>query len=124
MNGRSVRRGSEMHFDIVDTESVYGRLLDAPDAEAREAIFREEMVQPFQGLVRVFGGDGMAVFARWGMAPDQFVGDEGEEMAALVEALAEADAWTRAEEALRKHTIENKSRRICTLTGRVCIDPV
>jgi len=89
-----------MHFEIVDTESAYGRLLDAPDAEAREAIFREELVEPFMGLVKVFGGDGMAVFAQWGMTLDQFAGDEREEMAALVEALAEADAWTRAQGAL------------------------
>jgi hypothetical protein len=30
----------------------------------------------------------------------------------------------RSRKPLNKHTIENKSRRICTLTGRVCIDPV
>jgi hypothetical protein len=45
-----------MHFDVVDTESAYGRLLDAPDAEARETIFREELVEPFIGLVKRFGG--------------------------------------------------------------------
>ena len=89
-----------MQFDIVDTESAYRRLLKAPDAAAREAIFREGLVEPFMGLVKVFGGDGMAVFAQWGMTPDQFAGDQREEMAALVEALAEADAWARAEEAL------------------------
>ena len=91
-----------MHFEIVDTESAYRRLLDAPDAAVRETIFREELVEPFMGLVKVFGGDGMAVFAQWGMTPDQFAGEGRDEMAALIEALAEADAWARTEEALDK----------------------
>jgi uncharacterized protein YjaZ len=91
-----------MHFQIVDTESAYRRLLDAPDAAAREAIFREELIEPFMGLVRIFGGDEMAVFAQWGMAPDQFAGESRDEMAALIDALAEAEAWTRAEEALNE----------------------
>lgn len=89
-----------MHFEIVDTESAYRRLLEAPDAATREEIFRRELVEPFTGLVEIFGGDGMAVFAQWGMTPDQFAGDEGEEMVALIDALVEADGWARAEQAL------------------------
>jgi uncharacterized protein YjaZ len=89
-----------MRFDVVGTQSAYRRLLDAPDAEARETIFREELVTPFMGLVQIFGGDGLAVFAQWGMTPDQFAGHGRDEMAALIEALAEADAWTRAERGL------------------------
>jgi ABC-type nitrate/sulfonate/bicarbonate transport system substrate-binding protein len=52
------------------------------------------------GLVEIFGGDGMAVFAQCRMTPDQFAGEGREEIAALVAALAEADGWARAEQAL------------------------
>ena len=59
-----------MQFTIVDTEAAYRRLLAAPDA-AREAIFRAELVAPFEGLVRAFGGgDGLAMFRAWKLAPD------------------------------------------------------
>jgi hypothetical protein len=89
-----------MHFEVVDTESAYRRLLGAPDAAAQEAIFRRELVEPFTGPAELFGGDEMAVFAQWGMTPDQFAGGSGDEMATLIGALAEARAWERAEQAL------------------------
>jgi uncharacterized protein YjaZ len=89
-----------VHFQIVDTESAYRRLLNTPDVVAREAIFRQELVEPFGGLARFFGGDAPAVFAQWGMTPDQFAAGEREQTAALIEALAAADAWRRAAQAL------------------------
>jgi uncharacterized protein YjaZ len=61
-----------MNFQIVDTESAYRHLLDAPDAAIREAIFRQKLIEPFIGLVQFFGGDGPATFAQWGMKPEQF----------------------------------------------------
>ena len=89
-----------MDFHIVDTEAAYRRLLVAPDAAAREAIFRQELVEPFMGLVQFFGGDGLAAFAQWNMTPEQFAEDKRDEMAALIEALAAAGAWDRAVQAL------------------------
>jgi uncharacterized protein YjaZ len=91
-----------LHFQIVDTESAYRRLLTAPDAAAREAIFSRALIEPFDGLVQFFGGDGPAVFAQWGMQPEQFARDRREEMAALIDALAAAHAWDRAVQALEK----------------------
>lgn len=89
-----------MDFQIVDTETAYRRLLNAPDAATREAIFRQELIEPFNGLVQFFGGDGPAAFAQWGMRPDQFAEDTREQMAALIDALAAANAWNRAVQAL------------------------
>ena len=89
-----------MNFHVVDTESAYRRLLDAPDAATREAIFRHELVEPFIGLARFFGGDGSAVFAQWGMTPEQFSEEKHEQMSAVIDALAGANAWQRAAQAL------------------------
>ena len=89
-----------MQFQILDTEGAYRRLLAAPDAAAREAIFKTELVEPFGGLVQFFGGDGLAAFAQWGMRPEQFAGEGAERMRAVIEALAAHDAWGQAAQAL------------------------
>lgn len=91
-----------MNFQIVDTESAYRRLLAAPDAAARQDIFGRELVQPFSGLVRFFGGDGPAIFAQWGMRPEQFAQEHRDRMAAVLDALVAADAWGRAARALER----------------------
>ncbi len=91
-----------MEFQIVDTESAYRRLLAAPDSATREAIFRTELIEPFAGLVKVFGGNGLASFAQWGMKPEQFAQDKRDQMAAVIDALARADAWKRAAQALEE----------------------
>jgi uncharacterized protein YjaZ len=91
-----------MQFNIVDTEAAYCRLLDTPDAAQRQAIFRQELVEPFAGLVQFFGGDGLAAFASWGMSPEQFADGRREQMAAIIAALAAGDAWSRAVKALEQ----------------------
>jgi len=91
-----------MHFDILDIESIYRRLLAAPDDAAREAIFDAELVAPFDGLARMMGGGGRATFAQWGMKPEQFGGALRSQMATYVDALAGANAWGRFAEALER----------------------
>jgi uncharacterized protein YjaZ len=94
-----------MHFNILDTETTYRRLLDTADAETRNAIYRQEIIEPFRGIVDIFGGsggDGLAQFAMWGMSPDQLAGDKREASAATIDALAKADAWKRAANSLAK----------------------
>ena len=94
-----------MDFQVIDTEGIYRRLLAAPDAAAREAIFRAELVEPFEGLARFFGGEGAAMFRQWGMDPEHFAPDGSyggaAAMAARLDALAAADAWGRAARALQ-----------------------
>ena len=91
-----------MQFQIVDTEGAYRRLLAAPDAAAREAIFKTALIEPFSGLVRFFGGDGLATFAQWGMSPEQFAGGQADKMGKVIEALAAHDAWSQAAQALEE----------------------
>ncbi len=89
-----------MQFQIIDTESAYRRMLAAPDAEARAAIFRDEIFTPFAGLARFFGGTGPEIFAQWGMSPELFA--DHARMAPVVEAMARHHAWERAAEALER----------------------
>jgi uncharacterized protein YjaZ len=90
-----------MKFNILDTEAIYRRMLDEPDAARRGAIFRQEIIAPFGGLVPVFGGgDELAMFAQWGMRLDLFDDEHREETRRVLDALAAADAWGETAEAL------------------------
>lgn len=94
-----------MKFTVLDTQSTYRHLLDTADAAARSDIFRKELIEPFRGLVDIFGGaggDGLAQFAMWGMSPDHFAGEKREAMQTMFDALTEADAWTRAAASLER----------------------
>lgn len=92
-----------MEFEILDSERTYRRLLDAPDATAREAIFRAELAEPFTGLARAFGmSDPLAAFAMWNMKPEQFAPENRDHMRGVIDALAGADAWNRATRALER----------------------
>jgi uncharacterized protein YjaZ len=92
-----------MKFDVLDTERIYRRLLAEPEAAAREAIFLDELVAPFAGLVQMFGGgDGVAMFRPWGMSPDQFGDGNRQQMSDILDKLAAAHAWERAAQALDK----------------------
>lgn len=92
-----------MKFNIVNSQAIYHLLVNTPAAAERERIFRQELVEPFSGLVKVFGGsDGLSMFGMWGMSPEQLAGEQHEWAAGLIEALAQADAWKRAAQALDK----------------------
>jgi uncharacterized protein YjaZ len=92
-----------MQFQILDTEAAYRRMLAAPDAATRAAIFRAELAEPFAGLARVFGSDDpVASFAQWNMTAEMFAPERHAEMTAKLDALAEADAWNRAAQALEQ----------------------
>ncbi|MBK8025080.1 MAG: hypothetical protein IPK19_27655 [Chloroflexi bacterium] len=87
-----------MKFDILDTQGVYRRLLDAPDAAAREAIVQTELIPPFEGLARFFGMDGLSAFRMWQMPPELFA--DRERIAAMLDAMTAFDVWRKAEKAL------------------------
>lgn len=91
-----------MHFHIIDSQTTYRRLLAAEDEATRRAIFVEELVQPFSGLVRIFGSDGEAAFAQWGMSPGQFSGEQRAQTEAVFKGLEAANAWQRAAQALER----------------------
>jgi uncharacterized protein YjaZ len=91
-----------MNFQIVNSQAIYRRLLATPDAASRERIFKDELIEPFQGIVDIFGGDGIAAYKNWGMWPDQFTGEAGYKMSALLDTLTLHHAWERSEQALHK----------------------
>jgi uncharacterized protein YjaZ len=90
-----------MKFHNLDAEAIYRRLLDTSDADTRTAIFRQELVEPFAGLVQVFGGgDPLQSFAMWGMSPAQFNPENAATTRQMIDALAAHHAWERAAQAL------------------------
>lgn len=90
-----------MQFNVVDTYAAYMRLLEEPDAHRREQIFRDELVEPFAGLTRVFGStDPLATFAQWNMRLDAFTPENRDAMRARLDALRDADAFARAVKSL------------------------
>jgi uncharacterized protein YjaZ len=92
-----------MEFKIIDSESAYRRMLEAPDAATREAIFSKELVEPFAGLVQIFGGGhGLKAFENWRMWPEQFAPEHHQRMTRILDTLAAADAWNKAVEALNE----------------------
>jgi uncharacterized protein YjaZ len=92
-----------MNFTVIDVESIYRRLLSTPDAKTRASIFQEQLIQPFEGLVQIFGGgDGLKAFRQWGMTPGQFGGASAATMQETVDLLAAHQAWERAAQSLCK----------------------
>lgn len=91
-----------MKFKILDTHSTYQRMFDAPDDAAREAIFRQEIAEPFAGVVKIMAGgqDPVAAFAQWGMTPEQFSEPEREETRRVFDILNDYNAWEKPAQAL------------------------
>ncbi len=92
-----------MNCTILDTEQTYRSLLAAADDTERETIFRNELVEPFSGLIALMGGgDGVATFRQWNISPDLFTGAHAASTQRNVEILAQANAWERSKEALEQ----------------------
>lgn len=87
-----------MTITILDIESTYRKLFNAPDAEARAALFEREIAMPFSSLAQRFGGPG--AFAQWGMSPEQFAGGSSAPQAKPFATLVQADAWHKAARAV------------------------
>src|SRR5579884_149199 len=93
-----------MNITTIDTAAIYRRLLDTPDAARRDEIYREELLAPFDGLFRIFGGgDALAMAKGWGLSgPDEFAGDARDAIISILDRLAAADAWRQVESALER----------------------
>lgn len=91
-----------MEIAIIDTEAIYRRLLDTRDATRRDAIYRADLLAPFAGMFRVFGGgDPVAMAKGWGLyLPTEFVGDARPAITSILDRLVAADAWRTMAEAL------------------------
>ncbi len=93
-----------MTLTIIDTETVYRRLLDTPDAARREAIYRDDLLAPFAGMFRVFGGGDPLVQAKgWTLyTPEEFAGDARPAIVSILDRLGAADAWRKTTAALER----------------------
>lgn len=92
-----------MKLSILDTEQTYRKLLAATSEEEREHIFRNELVEPFSGLIAIMGGgDGLTKFRQWHLAPEDWSGEKANTMQQNLEMLAKANAWKASEEALHQ----------------------
>lgn len=94
-----------MKTTIVPTNEIYHRIIDAPDAGTRHALYVEHLVAPWQQMLGMMAHGGPAV------ADDPLAGARAwnwllpEQLDALPEALAvleEADAWAVAGDALEQ----------------------
>ena len=81
-----------MQFNIVDTHAIYTHLLAAPDDATREAVFMD-LIEPFEGLVKIFGWGqtGIQAFANWRMTPQQFAPDNHTHMRHVIQTLEQAN---------------------------------
>ncbi|MGB1289139.1 MAG: DUF2268 domain-containing putative Zn-dependent protease, partial [Aggregatilineales bacterium] len=93
-----------MDLHILNTADSYWRMIEASDEQTREQIFRQEIAEPFEALIPIFGGgsDMMVAFAQWGMSPAQFDPGKADTITVLLDTLAKHDAWQRSEQALQK----------------------
>ncbi|MBA2681602.1 MAG: hypothetical protein H0U76_24805 [Ktedonobacteraceae bacterium] len=93
-----------MKLQIIDVESIYRRLLATTDAEEREAIYRQELLAPFEGMMRIFGGgDPLALAKMWTLyMPEDFANETHPTIEGFVERMAAGDAWRRSTVALEK----------------------
>ena len=93
-----------MKTDWIPTNEYYGRILAAPDAETRQQLYLDLLVQPWQPMMTMFGGndphDPLAGAQRWAwLLPDQV-----EEISDLLAQLETAAAWTIGQDALNQAT--------------------
>lgn len=83
----------------IDTDRIYHRLLEAPDAETRHAIYMNQLVAPWAKMMQMMGvdpTDPLAGAKRWAWAlPDQI-----DLIADLLSRLEAADAWNVGRAAL------------------------
>jgi len=93
-----------MQLSIIDTEAIYRRLLDTPDAARREAIYREDLLAPFGGLFRAFGGgDSLAQAKAWTLyTSEEFANNARPTIVSILDRLASADAWRTTATALER----------------------
>lgn len=93
-----------MKLNIVDVESIYRRLLASTHAEERESIFRRELMAPFEGMMRIFGGgDPLAQAKMWTLyTPEDFANETRSTLEQLVDQMAARDSWRRSAAALER----------------------
>src|SRR5258708_33786879 len=93
-----------MKLHLIDVESIYGRLLSSASAQEREAIYRQEFLAPFEGMMRIMGGgDPLALAKMWTLyTPEDFGGSHRPIIEEMVRRLTDDGAWQRSAAALER----------------------
>jgi uncharacterized protein YjaZ len=93
-----------MQLHIINVESIYRRLLTITDADERESLYRQELLAPFEGMMRFFGGgDPLALAKMWTLyTPEDFAGETRSTIEELVDRMTAGDAWHRSAAALER----------------------
>lgn len=93
-----------MKLHVIDVEAIYRRLLANSDAEERESLYRQELLAPFEGMMRIFGGgDPLALAKLWTLfMPEDFAGEMRPTIEELVGRMAAANAWHRSAVSLER----------------------
>jgi uncharacterized protein YjaZ len=94
-----------MKLQIIDVESIYRRLLNSASAQEREAIYRQELLAPFEGMMRIYGGgdDPLAWAKMWTLyTPEDFDGEQRPIIEEMVRRLTDDGAWQRSTVALER----------------------
>lgn len=93
-----------MKLHHIDVEGIYRQLLATSDAGERESLYRQELLAPFEGMMRIFGGgDPLALAKMWTLyAPEDFAGETRSTVEELVNHMAAANAWRRSAAALER----------------------
>ncbi len=93
-----------MKLQIMDVESIYRRLLNSANKQEREAIYRQELLAPFEGMMRIMGGgDPLAQAKMWTLyTPEDFDGEQRPIIAEMVRRLSDDGVWQRSAAALER----------------------
>jgi uncharacterized protein YjaZ len=93
-----------MKLHHIDVEDIYHRLLTISDEKEREALYRQELLAPFEGMMRFFGGgDPLALAKMWTLyTPEDFAGEARPTVEELVDRMAADHAWRRSAVALER----------------------
>ena len=93
-----------MKLHIIDVESIYRRLLNSASAQERETIYRQELLAPFEGMMRMMGGgDPLEQAKMWTLyTPEDFDGEQRPIIEEMVRRLTENGAWQQFSTALER----------------------
>jgi uncharacterized protein YjaZ len=94
-----------MKLHIIDAESIYQRLLNIASMQEREEIYRQELLAPFEGMIRIYGGgdDPLAWAKMWTLyTPEDFDGEQRPLVEDMVRRLTDDGAWQRSRAALER----------------------
>jgi len=93
-----------MKLHIIDVESIYWRLLNSASAQEREAMYRQELLAPFEGMMRIYGGgDPLAWAKMWTLyTPEDFVSEQRPIIEGMVRQLTNDGSWQKFAAALER----------------------